>query len=293
MEARRTNRPTNGSLLRSLQDDFESFSKSRKAIARYLIDHLPEAPVLTAQDLARHTGTTSSTVVRFAQHLGFTGFPQMMKAAWEEHRLASAAAVGSSGVEGQLVFPVDDDFSGRAVRIDVNILEETMKKNRADEFLQIVELLESAETIYVAGMFEAAMVVGYLRYYLTIMGLPVVAVMDNSEEQVARLAEIGENSVLIAVGFRTAHQFLLRLIKTARERGAISLGISENRLSEVSKLADRNLFCQLDSASFAPSLVGAFSIANALVSALYVRNKRAYDAHISKLRGLPLSSDWL
>ena len=210
--------------------------------------------MLTAQDLARHTGTTSSTVVRFAQHLGFSGFPEMMKAAWEEHRLAAAAPGG--GVEGQLVFPVDDDFSGRAVRIDINILEETMKKNRADDFLQTVELLEHAETIYVAGMFEAAMVVGYLRYYLTIMGLPVVTVTDNSEEQVAGWPGLARDSVLIAIGFRTAHQFLLRLIKTARERGAVSVGISENTLSEVSKLADRNLYCQLDTASFAPSLVG-------------------------------------
>jgi DNA-binding MurR/RpiR family transcriptional regulator len=290
MEAHGKSRATNGSLLRALQDDFESFSKARKAIARYLIDHLSEAPVLTAQDLARHTGTTSSTVVRFAQHLGFSGYPEMMKAAWEEHRLA---AVNGVDIEGQLVFPVDDDFSGRAVRIDVNILEETMRKNRADEFLEIVELLETAEAIYVAGMFEAAIIVRYLCYYLTIMGLPVTAVTDNSEEQVARLAGLGENSVLIAIGVRTAHQFLLRLIKTARERGAASLGISENTLSEVSKLADRNLYCYLDTASFAPSLVGAFSIANALVSALYVRDKRAYDAHFSHLHSLPLSSDWL
>lgn len=291
MEAQRTSRATNGSLLRSLQDDFESYSKARKAIARYLIDHLSEAPVLTAQDLARHTATTSSTVVRFAQFLGFSGFPEMMRAAWEEHRLM--AAVPGAGVESQMKFPVDDDFSGRAVRVDIGILEKTMKKNKTDDFLQTIELLEKADMIYVAGMFEAAMVVGYLRYYLTIMGLPVTAVTGNSEEQVAGLAGLGEDSVLIAVGFRTAHQFLLRLIKTARERGAVSVGISENTLSEVSKLADRNLYCQLDTASFAPSLVGAFSLANALVSALYIRNRRGYDAHIARLHSLPLSSDWL
>ncbi|MHB1361696.1 MAG: MurR/RpiR family transcriptional regulator, partial [Thermoleophilia bacterium] len=89
MAARRKKPATNGSLLRALQDDFENFSKARQAIARYLIDHLAEAPVLTTQGLARHTGTTSSTVVRFAQHLGFTGFPQMMNAAWEESRLTA------------------------------------------------------------------------------------------------------------------------------------------------------------------------------------------------------------
>jgi DNA-binding MurR/RpiR family transcriptional regulator len=282
---------TKGSLLRALQDDFETFSRARKAIARYLIDHLSEAPVLSAQELARRTGTTSSTVVRFAQHLGFTGFPEMMKAAWDEHRLLTAPPNGA--VEGQLHFPVDDDFSGRAVRMDVNILEQTMRRNRADDFLEIISLLENSDHIFLAGMFEAALVVSYMRYYMMIMGLPVTTVTDNTEESVAALSELGEGSVLIAVGFRTAHQFIVRLIKAARERDAVSVGISDNQLSEVAKSCDRNLYCQVDSTSFAPSLVGAFSVGNAIISALYARNRRGYDASISRLHGLPLISDWL
>lgn len=284
-------RVTKGSLLRALQDDFESFSKSRKAIARYLIDHFSEAPVLSAQDLARRTGTTSSTVVRFAQHLGFSGFPEMMKAAWDEHRLATAPPNGP--IEGQLYFPVDDDFSGRAVRMDANILEQTMRRNRADDFLEIISALENADSIFLTGMFEASLVVAYMNYYMSIMGLPVVAVTGNSEDSVAALAEMGEKSALVAIGFRTAHQFIARVIKAARDRSAITVGISDNQLSEVAKLSEKNLFCQVDSTSFAPSLVGAYSIANAIISALYARNRRGYDAHIAKLRGLPLSSDWL
>lgn len=280
----------NGSLLRTLQENFESFSRSRKSIARYLIDHLSEAPFLSAQELARKTNTTSSTVVRFAQHLGFSGFTEMMKAAWDEHRLTP----GANGNGGrQLHFPVDDDFSGRTVKTDILILEETMKRNSADGFLEIVELMEKADTIYLAGMFEAALVVDYLRYYLAIMGLPVVAVTDNSEQSVAAVSDMGKGSVFLTVGFKTAHQFLLRLMKAARERGAISVGVSDNGLSEVAKLADRNLYCYQDSTSFAPSLVGAFSIANALVSALYIRNRHACDARLSRLKSLPLSSDWL
>jgi DNA-binding MurR/RpiR family transcriptional regulator len=291
MAERRKTRQHKSSLLRALQDDFDGFTKGRKAIARYLIDHLSEAPVLSAQDLARRTGTTSSSVVRFAQHLGFRGFPDMMKAAWEEHRLMNVQPGGS--LEGQLHFPVDDDFSGRAVRMDVSILKQTMQRNQAGNFLEIISMLEKAEKIYLLGMFEAAMVVTYLRYYLAIMGLPITAITDNSEESVALLADVDQKSVVIAVGFRTAHQFVLRAIKASGERGAMSVGISDNQLSEVAKACQRNLYCHMDTTSFAPSLVGAFSIANAIVSALYARNRRAYEAHFTRLRGLPLNSDWL
>lgn len=278
-----------GNLLRALQEGFDSFSKSRKAIARYLIDHFNEAPFLSAQELAHRTNTTNSTVVRFAQHLGFAGYPEMMKAAWDEYKLTS----GGVGGDEQMHFSVDDDFSGRAVRTDIHILQETIRKNSTDDFVRIVELLEGAGSILLAGMFEASLVIDYLRYYLTIMGLPVTTVTHTSEDSVASVLNMGKGPVVLAIGFGTAHQFLLRLIKAARERDAIVIGISDNEFSEVAKLADENLYCYRDSTSFAPSLVGAFSIANALVSALYTRDKGEYDAHFSRLKSLPLSSDWL
>lgn len=291
MSGTRGKRPEgNGSFLRALQDNFGSFSRSRKAIARYLIDHIDEAPLLSAQELARKTSTTSSTVVRFAQNLGFAGYTEMMKTAWREHRLSGAAGAGDGK---QLNFPVDDDFSGRAVRTDILILEETMRKNSAESFLEAVTLLEKAEAIYLAGLFEAALVTDYLHYYLAIMGLPVVAVTDNSEASVAAAAGLGEGSVLVAIGFKTGHQFLLRLVKAAREQGAGSIGISDNELSEIARITEHRLYCYQDSTSFAPSLVGAFSLANALVSALYARNRHACDAHIARMKRLPLSSDWL
>lgn len=280
----------NGSFLRALQDNFESFSRSRKAIARYLIDHIDEAPLLSTQEIARKTSTTSSTVVRFAQSLGFAGYTEMMKTAWNEHRLGG---VTSTGAGSQLHFPVDDDFSGRAIRTDVLILEETMRKNQAEDFLEVVTLLEKADAIYLAGLFEAAMVVGYLHYYLAIMGLPVVSITGNSEADVAAAASIGAGSALVAIGFRTGHQFLLRLIKAAREREAATIGISDNELSEIARITDHRLYSFQDSTSFAPSLVGAFSLANALISALYTRDRHTRDTHIASLKRLPLSSDWL
>jgi DNA-binding MurR/RpiR family transcriptional regulator len=280
-----------GNFVRTLQENFDSLTRSRKAIARYLIDHLAEAPVLTAEELARRTNTTSSTVVRFAQHLGYSGFSAMMKAAWDEHRLSSTI---DEGEDGQLHFRVvDDDFSGRSLRTDMRNLEGTMRKNRMDEFIEIVTLMEKADRIFVGGFFEAAMVVDYFYYYLSIMGLPVAALTSNSEESVAQLSTLTDQSLLIAIGFGNAHQFMPRLVRSARAAGALTAGISDNDLSEVAKLADKNLYCDMDSASFAPSLASAFSLANALVAALYSRNRKKYDAHLGRLKSLPLSSDWL
>jgi len=79
-----------------LREGFEGFSRSQKAIARYIIDHLEEVAYLSAEELGQKGNTSSSTVVRFAQSLGFTGYPELQKAARDEYRLGRPPARSST-----------------------------------------------------------------------------------------------------------------------------------------------------------------------------------------------------
>ena len=65
---------------------FDEFSRSQKDVAQYVVDHLDEVAFHTAEELARRASTSSSTVVRFSQALGFEGFPELQEAAREEYR---------------------------------------------------------------------------------------------------------------------------------------------------------------------------------------------------------------
>src|SRR5437588_12069739 len=65
---------------------FDDFSRSQKDVAQYIVDHLDEAAFQTAEELARRANTSSSTVVRFSQALGFEGFPELQHAARDEYR---------------------------------------------------------------------------------------------------------------------------------------------------------------------------------------------------------------
>src|SRR5438874_5220054 len=65
---------------------FDDFSRSQKDVAQYIVDHLDEAAFQTAEELARRASTSSSTVVRFSQALGFEGFPELQQSARDEYR---------------------------------------------------------------------------------------------------------------------------------------------------------------------------------------------------------------
>src|SRR5207237_5250327 len=74
---------------------FDEFSRSQKDVAQYIVDHLDEAAFQTAEELARRANTSSSTVVRFSQALGFEGFPELQQAAREEYRRRAPGADGT------------------------------------------------------------------------------------------------------------------------------------------------------------------------------------------------------
>ena len=87
------NGTANGKTLSTyITERFDEFSRSQKDVARYIVDHLEEAAFQTAEELARRADTSSSTVVRFSQALGFEGYPELQQAAIEEYRAASPPA---------------------------------------------------------------------------------------------------------------------------------------------------------------------------------------------------------
>ena len=79
-------RPNGKTLSTYITERFDEFSRSQKDVARYIVDHLDEAAFQTAEELARRANTSSSTVVRFSQALGFEGYPELQQAAIEEYR---------------------------------------------------------------------------------------------------------------------------------------------------------------------------------------------------------------
>src|ERR1700709_1839736 len=86
---------------------FDEFSRSQKDVAQYIVDHLDEAAFQTAEELARRANTSSSTVVRFSQALGFEGFPELQQAARDEYR----RRVGQGGIATETIAAATPLFS--------------------------------------------------------------------------------------------------------------------------------------------------------------------------------------
>src|SRR5919199_820699 len=115
-----------------IRQRFEEFSRSQKDVGQYIVDHLDEAAFATAEELARRANTSSSTVVRFAQALGFEGFPELQAAARDEYRRQRETAAATD-VPAPPLFPIDQtEFEAALAGDHINVAETARKVDREE-----------------------------------------------------------------------------------------------------------------------------------------------------------------
>jgi DNA-binding MurR/RpiR family transcriptional regulator len=264
---------------------FEEFSRSQKDVAQYVVDHLDEVAFHTAEELARRANTSSSTVVRFSQALGFEGFPELQEAAREEYRHHHRTAKGVGGDELTApLFSLDQSPFEQAVAADHVNVEETARRVSRSEVEGAIEAIAGAEKILIAGTDQMAFFASYLRHLLMLLDVRAEIAASPSQEALSRLGRIDERTLVIGLSAGRPHPLVLRAMKIARHRRAITLAIVDATLSDVSKLSERTLYYSSNSPAFVRSHTGLLSILQALAYGVYARDVAQYDDRIRAFR---------
>jgi DNA-binding MurR/RpiR family transcriptional regulator len=149
---------------------FDDFSRSQKDVAQYIVDHLDEAAFQTAEELARRANTSSSTVVRFSQALGFEGFPELQHAARDEYRRRRDDAPNGVASAAPLFSLDHTEFEAALAADHVNVEDTAHKLSRSDAEAAI-DAIVSAEKVLIAGTDQMAFFASYLRHLLMLLDL--------------------------------------------------------------------------------------------------------------------------
>jgi DNA-binding MurR/RpiR family transcriptional regulator len=272
------------SLSEYIQERFDEFSRSQKDVARYIVDHLDEAAFLTAEELARRASTSSSTVVRFSQALGFEGYPELQQAAIEEYRNAGTAT-GGGGASAGALFSFDHSELEGSLGADYANLEETAKKLTREQVDGAVAALAEAQRVVIVGVDQMAFFASYLRHTLSLLDIRAEIVASTGGESLQRLGRIDDETLVIVLSSGRAHPLLLRAMKLALHRGARTLAVSDASMSEVGEHAELTLYYSSNSPSFARSNTALMALVQALAHGLYARDE---DTHKDRIRAYKL-----
>jgi DNA-binding MurR/RpiR family transcriptional regulator len=273
------------SLSTYIQARFDDFSRSQKDVAQYIVDHLDEVAFQTAEELARRANTSSSTVVRFSQALGFEGYPELQHSAREEYRRRHATSPPAGGVGPVApLFSLDqNEFETMLAADHVNV-EDTARKVSRSEVESAVEAIATTPRLLVAGTDQMAFFASYLRHLLMLLDLRAEIVASPSQEALGRLSRIDDETLVIGLSAGRPHPLVVRAMKLARHRKARTIAITDATLSEVAKLAQIRLYYSSNSPAYVRSHTALLSMVQALAYGVYARDADGYADRIKAFK---------
>src|ERR1700721_1603933 len=157
------------------------------------------ALVSTSSAARRRTwpSTSSTTVVRFSQALGFEGFPELQQAARDEYRRQVGGGAINGAPQPAAVAPLfsldHTEFEAALAADHVNVEDTAHKLSRADVEAAIDAIGAAAKGV-IAGTDQMAVFASYLRHLLMLLDIRAEIVASPSQEALGRLSRIDEQT---------------------------------------------------------------------------------------------------
>jgi DNA-binding MurR/RpiR family transcriptional regulator len=257
-------------LIIDIQAQYTRFSKGQKLIAQYILANYDKVAFMTACKLGDTVGVSESTVVRFANALGYSGYPKLQAALQE---LIKNKLTTVQRVEMAKEYRDDSTILNKVLKSDSDNIKGTLEEIDKKAFEDSANKLLKARKIYILGMRSSFTIAQYLGFYLDIIldNVHIIRMdMGDAFEQVVR---INEDDVLVAISFPRYSKKSYQIVSYAKEKGAHIISLTDSLFSPVASIADNTLLVKSNMASFVDSLVPALSIVNALIVSVGMKEK--------------------
>lgn len=258
-------------LLTRIEMNINNFSKGQKRIANYIEEHYDSAAFMTAAKLGKTVGVSESTVVRFANELGYSGYPKLQKAMQEmiRDKLTSVQRIDVTSTRIG-----NNNVLDAIMNQDIEKIRRTLDETSHEDFDRAVKSIVNARRIYVFGVRSTASLAQFLGYYFSLIFDNVRVIADTSKTHTyEQLLRIGRDDVMIGISFPRYSKMAVEAMTLARRRGANSIAITDSMVSPLVAAADEVLLARSDMASIVDSLVAPLSLINALIVATVLEKK--------------------
>lgn len=257
-------------LMRLIQGKFIRLSKGQKLIAEYILKNYDKAAFMTAARLGVAVGVSESTVVRFANELGFSGYPKLQKALQE---LIKNKLTTVQRLELRNDYFSDGDALKGVLKADMENIRATLEKINQNTFQDVVKSIFEAKRIYIIGLRSSTALAEFLGFYLNIILQNVKVVSYGISDVFEQMINVGEGDLVIGIGFPRYAAKTIDTLAFSQDRGAKVVALTDSLLSPLATKADYTLIAQSNMASFVDSLVAPLSVINALIIAVGMREK--------------------
>jgi DNA-binding MurR/RpiR family transcriptional regulator len=246
-----------------IHEAYDRLPKKQKRIADYVSSNVQEVIFYSISELADVLETSEAAVVRFAQNLGYSGYPQLRKVLiryYKEHLSAASRIKSYLGeIKGQdFIYP-------DMVRKEIEYLSESVASIDKSNFNAAVRHLCRADTIYVFGSGSNESLATYLCFRLNRFRKKTVLIPDTGKNIFEKLILLTPKDFVVVYAFYKPIPDIVSLLEIVHRKQIPNLLITDTRAPLMVRNAQLVLYAKRGPFGVFLSSLVPMAVTNALI----------------------------
>ena len=246
-------------------DQFDALTPTMQAAARFIVDHPNEVVIASMRTLAEKAGAQPATLVRLAQQLGYSGWPELKTAFAAElglHSETYGERAKSLAHRGRTQDLARELFAVQRANLDAT------ETAAAAQLREAAKLLAKARAVHLAA-FRASHPLAFSLYYGYRLFRESVHLIDGSAVGLeVQLRAIDPRDAVVVASFAPYSREALAVADHVRQTGATLIALTDSPVSPLARQADALLQFTVASPSFFPSIAAGMALVEALLERL-------------------------
>lgn len=217
----------------------EKFSPIEKQLADFFLHTGDGIQNLSSRSIAKQNFTTASTVTRFCQKIGFTGFTS-----FKENFLKELYLLRNNNVDPN--YPItqhEQEFTlyQRTSQLYIQAINAVVRLNSNEKIRKIVHVLNDASMVVISSMGVASHLIEVFKDEMLRLGKNVI-IERSVDNAFYRATYCNKDTAFILISYSGENRLILRIAKEIKLRCLSGIGISAYGGNSLSDMMQYNLF---------------------------------------------------
>lgn len=216
-----------------LASDSVKFPKRLRDVAVFLWQHPSDVALGTTTSIAAQANVPPSTLVRFAQHLGYEGFSDLQQL-FKDHLKASRP---SPQLKARSKQSADHALVAGLLEAAQDSLRRAASDLDLKRFQRAADLIAKAEIVYLIGSKRAFPITAYMSVAFSKLGIRNVLVDNVGSAAFDQIGGAGERDVMVSVNFSPYNSITAEIVAAGRDAKVPLVALTDSVLSPVVPMA--------------------------------------------------------
>jgi len=267
-------------VLERIENKMQEFTPKQRMLAQFITQYPETVGLLSITKLAKKTGISESTIVRFCHTLGYEGYSQLGEEV-QERIQADLSTLAR--------FRLGHDFSSlfgkhsrtafqRVIAHEIGNLVRMNKTSNIEDFETCIEWMRQASDIVIVGCLGSASLAFYFRYMLSKLLANVRVVNGEGALSSTILPGLTPHALVFLICFPRYPKITVTIGEWAVRRRAKVVALTDSLASPVASLADITFAIPVGITSFVDAYAAPGAFIHALVTQLSEHDPAATQA---------------